>query len=111
MSIEKLKELGDELIELSKNSSVCANLIERSLQNLRDSFLEPNEDQRIYTDFDNILPPQIQSANGAEPILNNQPPVFGQTLLPPVMGNQVNPYMMQAQNVPFLFHGQSDYRF
>ncbi|KAK8860724.1 hypothetical protein M9Y10_012389 [Tritrichomonas musculus] len=106
MSIDQLKELGKQLIDLSKSSDICANLIERSLENLRDYFMEPNEDQRIFSDFDNILPPQIQSSNGSEQITTTQPSIYGQTLLPPVMGNQVNPFMMQAQHVPFLFHNQ-----
>lgn len=104
MSIEKLKELGQELLNMSKDSDICAKLIEISLQNLRDSFLEPNEDQIIYRDFDNILPPQIRSSNGPEPMLNTQPSIFGQDLLPPVMGNQINSNMLQAQHVPFLYH-------
>lgn len=109
MSIEKLKELGEELIDLSKDSDICAKLIELSLRNLMDSFLEPKDDQINYNDFDNILPPQIRSTNAAEPILSNQPSIFGQDILPPIMGNQINSNMLQAQHVPFLFHNPNQF--
>lgn len=110
MSIEKLKELGQQLLELSNNSNVCADLIEQSLENLLNYFSEPNDDQS--NDFNNI-PPQIRSTNGSDQAFNNQSLISGpqqiyyQDLLIPGSGNQNNFIVnsnIQTQQIPFLFH-------
>ena len=111
MSIEELQELGSQLINLSKQSSICATLIEECLQNLRDYFCQPNENEPLKKDFENVMPPQIiidNSTNGSISTnipQNIQPPRYPQRIISKI-NNQMNPLLVQAQQIPFLFHDQ-----
>ena len=108
--MERVKELGQQIIELSKNNQVYSSISNESLKNI---YLSMTNQENEFNEIPNIprnpnyqleFPPQIsQSSQSTHSLIpnNNNSNLYNQGML---NNNQIPSYMMTTTNIPFFYH-------
>ena len=110
MSIQNLKELGEQILKAAESGQLQAEIALVSLENIY-SMLSLSEEPAAQDDFGSSMAQSHQnmymdqSQLGYNQNLSYQGFSFDEPVVPAVIGPQFNSDIIsQASNIPFLFH-------
>lgn len=117
MSLQHLKELGDQILKAAESSPLQAEIARLSLESMHATLVSNSDQPQPQEDFAQIPqqpmnmfvdnPPAIAFPTAQPVPVSNY--MFDEQVVPAVIGPQYNTEIMtQANSIPFLYHQMPD---